>query len=125
MTSEYDWRRQRGLACEYCGAPGHFVTVPLPLDLRAMVTDEPPTMSDLPDRHVTCPEHRYLVIERVRRTQDQRSFAHHHGHPENWGETEPELLRSSLRALIDRLAESVPEQAAEIERLARSKGYDI
>jgi hypothetical protein len=94
--------------------------VPPPVSV-VFAEQDPTTPLDFP-RHVTCPEHRFLVMERAKREIDGRDYARRHGRPDGWGETEPERTRKALRELIDRMAESVPEQAAEIEAKARAKG---
>jgi hypothetical protein len=115
-----DWRRQPGFACEFCGKPGHYIMVPPPISVVHADT-EPSLTIDLP-RRITCPEHRPLVRGRAEREQDPARFADRHGRPHEWGETEPELLRNALRKLIDRLGESLPDQAADLEAQARAKG---
>lgn len=115
-----DWQRQPGLACEFCGGPGFYFLLAPPVSV--VYGSDESAAPGLLDRRVACPEHYRMVRDRAERVQDPARFAHDHGRPDGWGETNPERLRRSLGALIDRLREFVPVQAAELEEKARDKG---
>ena len=104
--SEADWMRQPSLRCEVCGGPGHFVPIPAPVDLAWVAKFGGPSAEPSYETHITCPEHRFLVIERAKRQRDPDGFARRHGRPGLDEPTEPEQIRRSLKILLDRLEAS-------------------
>lgn len=34
-----DWQRRPGLACEFCGGPGHLIPIPVPISALVCVDD--------------------------------------------------------------------------------------
>ena len=104
--TEPEWYRQPGIACEFCGKPGHLIPIAPPMVTAATFTDEPDLGSLTITTRMTCPEHRPLVRQRAEREQDPERFAYDHGRPGEWGETGPERTRKALRTLVDRLGES-------------------
>lgn len=100
--TEPEWFRQSGLRCEFCGEPGHYIAIALPVSLQfsADVPDARPSF----EKRVTCPEHRFLVINRAERQLDEQDFAEHrHGRPVLGAEPYPERTRRAIRTIFDRL----------------------
>jgi hypothetical protein len=101
---EPEWMRQPGLACEYCGGPGHLIAVPPPISL-ALADIADASQSFAMETRVTCPEHRFLVENRAKRMQDEERFAERdHGRPVLGAETHPDRLRRSVGTIIRRLS---------------------
>ncbi len=114
-----DWQRQPGLACEYCGGPGHFIAIPPKMTAAWFAETTIPTFEPIV-RHITCPEHKYLVSQRALREQDPEYYAHRHGRPETWGETDPERTRRALKKIFEKL-DAAGIDTTELRAKAREK----
>lgn len=96
--SEPAWMRQPSLACEFCGGPGYYFVAPPPISLA--FSDDPGDLSLLTlDRHVTCPEHRWLVEQKLKREQDPERFAYEHQTPLLTDAQRREMLRDIANML--------------------------
>ena len=96
--TEPGWYRQPGLACEYCGQPGHLV--PLPPPPVSVVAEVDSLLAFTIKTAVSCPEHRFLVISRHARLDDEHRFAERdHGRPVLGDDPYPEQIKRSIRRL--------------------------
>ncbi len=116
--SEPEWLRQRGLACEFCGEPGHWFMIPQPVSVVATMTDELAMSSLSIDKHIACPEHRRIIQQKLMREQDPARFAADHGRPMEWGETGPERMRQALLRMADAIYETDPSLAARLRAVS-------
>ena len=116
-----DWQRRPGLACEFCGGPGHLIPIPVPISALVCVDDPIAPPMPTPTR-IACPEHRFLVLQRAEREQDPDYYAYRHGRPAGWGETDPERTRQALLHILEVLDDLGDPRAAEIRRKAEQNG---
>lgn len=102
--TEPEWYRQRGLACEFCGGPGRYIALPPPA-VTYTTAESDLSLSDLTIKTaVACPEHRFFVLSRHERLDDEFRFAEYkHGRPVLDAETHPEQMKRSIATILRRL----------------------